>query len=83
MTEGSSFSQDSSATQSRDTDGDGFSGSTDVGGSAERKFEELPMPDLGPDEYVIENVFYCPWTAWYPEDEQDCYHTFLSARDRK
>lgn len=41
------------------------------------------MPDLGDDEYVIEDVFYCPWMAWHPEDKKDCYDVFLSARDRR
>lgn len=82
MTQGASFSPGLFATQSPGTDGDTSSASHDTGSSAERKFEELPMPELGRDEYVIDDVFYCPWSAWYPDDDKHCYHTFLSARDR-
>ncbi|KAG6365355.1 hypothetical protein INS49_006965 [Diaporthe citri] len=83
MTQGASFSPDVSATQSPGTDGDTSSASHDTGGSAKRKFEELPMPQLGRDEYVVGNVFYCPGSEWYPDDDKGCDNGFPSARDRK
>lgn len=83
VAEGASITLDLPAPQSPGTDEHGSSASNDAGGSDQQQFEELPMPELGGDEYVLDNVFYCPWPEWYPDGDEGCYQNFLSARDRQ
>lgn len=83
VTERASNSPELPALQPSSTDEDGSTASNDAGGSDERKFEQLPMPELGRDDYVLDNVFYCPWSEWYPDGDEGCYDHFLSARDRQ
>lgn len=55
---------------------------TDAGSSTERKFEEESMPEWGPHEYAGDGVFYCPWTEWHPEDEEECHGEFETDGER-
>lgn len=86
------FSADLSATQSPGSDEDGYRTTAEASRSTKRKFEELPMPKLGPQEFVIDGLFYCPWSEWpklpewhpgHPKEEIVCDAMFLSNRDRQ
>lgn len=77
------FSADLSATQSPDSDEDGYMTTADASRSTKRKFEELPMLELEPHEFVIDGSLYCPWSELHPEDEIECDDRFDSNRDRR
>lgn len=83
MTVGTPFSPEVSATQSPGSDEDGYRTTADASRSTKRKFEELPMLELEPHEFVIDGVLYCPWSELHPEDEIECDARFVLNRDRR